>query len=161
MEDRDLLQSGYRYGLSLTHREADAEDLVQEAWMRLLRRHGSSPTPSLLFTAIRNLYIDWYRRSKLVVFEPFDEEEHGNLASTLVPTIVEVDSDEMDRALALIRPEEREAIYLNAVEGFSAREISALMDIPRNTVLSLLHRGKKKLAAHLNPSWGDRQEGKA
>ena len=159
MEDRDLLQSGYRYGLSLTHREADAEDLVQEAWMRLLRRHGSSPTISLLFTAIRNLYIDWHRRSKLVAFEPFDEEEHG--APTLALTDVEVDSDEMDRALALIRPEEREAIYLNAVEGFSAREISASMDIPRNTVLSLLHRGKKKLAAHLNPSWGDRQEGRA
>ena len=159
MEDRDLLQSGYRYGLSLTHREADAEDLVQEAWMRLLRRHGSSPTISLLFTAIRNLYIDWHRRSKLVVFEPFDEEEHG--APTLALTDVKVDADEMDRAMALIRPEEREAIYLNAVEGFSARQISALMDIPRNTVLSLLHRGKKKLAAHLNPSWGDRQEGRA
>lgn len=124
--------------------------------MRLLRRRGSSPTASLLFTAIRNLYIDRYRRSKLIVFEPFEEEIHAP-----EPQTADIDAEELEQALASIRPEEREAIYLNAVEGLSAREIATLMDVPRNTVLSLMHRGKKKLAARLSSSGGDRQEGAA
>ena len=58
-----------------------------------------------------------------------------------MPPGVTVDLDEL---LAFLRPEEREALYMNAVEGYSAREIAELTDRPRNTVLSLIHRGKKK-----------------
>ena len=53
--------------------------------------------------------------------------------------------DEMDAALERLRPEEREALYLAAVEGYTASEIAKLTDRPRGSVLSLLHRAKARL----------------
>lgn len=135
-----LLQSGYRYALSLCADETEAEDLVQEGWLRTNVRYGKNVRTGQFIRAIRNLYIDRYRRSKLVVLETLEEEPSGpELDRDVLP-------HEMDEALSTIRPEEREAIYLNVVEGYSAREIADLTDSSRNTVLSLIHRGKAKLA---------------
>ena len=57
---------------------------------------------------------------------------------------------EIEHALQSIRVEEREAIYLNVVEGYSAQEIAELTQRSRNTVLGLLSRGKQKLVNLLN-----------
>jgi DNA-directed RNA polymerase specialized sigma24 family protein len=57
--------------------------------------------------------------------------------------------DVLPHQLASIRPEEREAIYLNIVEGYTAQEIAEITETSRNSILSLIHRGKKKLATHL------------
>ena len=102
---------------------------------------------ALLFTTIRNLYIDQYRRNQLVVFEAFNEETQGVVD---LPPEIDVASSDLDAALQKLKPEEREAIYLNAVEGYTAREISDLTNRPRNTVLSHIHRGKQKLVHSLS-----------
>jgi len=52
---------------------------------------------------------------------------------------------DLQQGLAQLRPDEREAIYLQAVQGYTAAEAARLMDIPRGTVLSLIHRGKQRL----------------
>jgi RNA polymerase sigma-70 factor, ECF subfamily len=142
----DRLQRGFRYALSLCCNETEAEDLVQDAWLRLYPAHQSKIDIGLLITAIRNLYIDRYRRSRLIVVEPYDENlPDSGWDRNILP-------HEMDEALAQIRPEEREAIYLNVVEGYTAQEIAQITDTTRNSVLSLIHRGKKKLAVLLRDS---------
>jgi len=142
---KDLLQSGYRYALSLTHDEPDAEDLVQEAWLRVYGKKGKHISRPLLFTAIRNIYIDHYRRNKLVVFESFDETEHSTIAP--LPDR-EVTTADLEKALHQLKPEERESLYLNAVEGYTTQEIADLTDRPRGTVLSMIHRSKQRLIRH-------------
>tara|TARA_B100001964_G_scaffold228540_1_gene279807 strand:+ start:1362 stop:1814 length:453 start_codon:yes stop_codon:yes gene_type:complete len=139
---RELIQAGYGYALSLTHTAADAEDLVHEAWLRLARRGDRHPDRPLLFTTIRHLYIDTWRRQQKVSFEPFEEETH--------PATVPLEDEhlnhiDLQQGLAQLRPDEREAIYLQAVQGYTAAEAARLMDIPRGTVLSLIHRGKQRL----------------
>jgi RNA polymerase sigma-70 factor (ECF subfamily) len=63
-DEEELLQSGFRYALSLTHHQHDAEDLTQQAYLNLARSYGRVRTRSLLVRAIRNLFYDRYRRGK-------------------------------------------------------------------------------------------------
>jgi RNA polymerase sigma-70 factor (ECF subfamily) len=144
----ELIQAGYRYALSLTHNEHNAEDLVQDACFKLLKAHGLVHARPLLFTAIRNLYIDRYRHENVLSFEELhDDKEYPEEDSA--PLDFDVSMEELERALATLRPEEREVIYLHYYESYTAQEIGGIVRKPRNTVLSLLARGKKKLAAEL------------
>ncbi len=136
-EIADLLDRGYRYALSLTHDSHRAEDLLQDAWKGVLASGGTWTRP-YLFRAIKNKWIDQHRRGQIVEFQGLEEEvavhaDTGDLARDL------------DAALATLRPEEREALYLNVVEGWTARELAERSGRPRNTVLSLIHRAKLKL----------------
>lgn len=141
-DPQHILQSGYRYALSLVHQELDAEDLVHDAWLKAFPKYGAKLTSSLFFTTIRNLYIDQYRRNQLAVFEAFDEETHKEVE---LDTENDISTRDLDQALAKLNPNEREAIFLNIVEGYSTQEIADKTDRSRNTVLSHIHRGKKKL----------------
>ncbi len=143
--DAERLQSGYRYALALTHHPADAEDLVQEAWLNLCRRYGRVESNALLCTAVRNLFIDQGRRKKIVQFESLDQPEPPELP----PMADEEPGVKGDIAalLAVLRPVEREAIFLHYYEGRTAEEIGQLTSQPRGTVLSLLHRAIAKLRA--------------
>ena len=142
-DEEELLQSGFRFALSLTHHAHDAEDLTQQSWLNLARRHGRVRDKSLLFRAIRNLFYDHYRRGKIVVFEPL-EEEHVELAADDGNESAPAKGD-LDVLLAGLRAAEREALFLNCVEGYTAEEIGRLTGQPRGTVLSLLSRAKRKL----------------
>lgn len=138
MEERDLLQSGYRYALSLTHNEHEAEDLVQDVWLKLYINSKNERSKPLFFTAIRNLFIDRYRRKKLIAMEQFDEND---IADNKLP---DINNDEIEKCLGKLRPEEREALFLNGVEEYTAEEIAKITMQSRSTVLSLISRGKKK-----------------
>ncbi|MEZ4317777.1 MAG: RNA polymerase sigma factor [Myxococcota bacterium] len=145
METRILLQNGYRYALSLTHDKAFAEDLLQEAWAKMLKA-GGPRHKGYLYAAIRNGFIDERRRNKVVSIVPTEVPEL--YADALVGADVRAERRQrLARALAVLRPEEREALYLNAVEGYTADEIGKLSETPRNTVLSLLHRARRKVLA--------------
>jgi len=144
MTEREWMQDGFRYALALTHDEHDAKDLVQAAFLKLYRKKGGVESQALLITTIRNQHIDQRRRAKLIVFTQEPEagrEEPGTAAASPGAAM------DVAELLSRLRPEEREALYLNLVEGYSAREIAELTDQPRNTVLSLMHRGKEKLKA--------------
>jgi RNA polymerase sigma-70 factor (ECF subfamily) len=106
-----------------------------------------------LFTTIRNLYLDQYRRERLIAFAPLDEvAEPANVEPLLDDR---VSARDLEAPLAALRPEEREALYLHAVEGYTAQEIAGLTMRARGTVLSLLHRAKRKLAKAI-AAGGDR-----
>lgn len=143
-ELRELLQAGYRYALSLTHHHHDAEDLVQQAWMQCAHRYGSPHKRSLLYTTIRNLFYDRCRRGKIVSFEPIPDG--FEVSDPAHPENAVGHSRDLDILLATLRSEEREALFLNAVEGRTAQEISQMTGTSRNTILSLIHRARKKLA---------------
>ncbi len=139
--DIDLLNDGYRYALSLCSVRADAEDIVHDAWIRLDRRYGSTPAKSLLYTTIRNLYIDKYRREQRIKFSEFDEK-------AILPEAAggeRLTTDEMNGFLRQLRDVEREALYLSVVEGYTADEIATMTSTARGTVLSLIHRSKIKM----------------
>jgi len=139
-DPQHLVQAGYRYALALTHHHYDAEDLVQQAWLKLTHRYGHVKHRTILYTAIRHLFYDQCRRGKIVTFGPLED--------SLEPTSSESSPscDDLDVLLAGLRPEEREALYLNAVEGYTTREIAEQTGFPRNTVLSLIHRARQKLS---------------
>ena len=102
-------------------------------------------TKALFFTTIRNLYIDQYRRRQRVRFITLTSEHEGLSASGAVTggdTKVAI-----DQMLSKLRDIEREALFLHIAEGYSANEIATLTGRPRGTVLSLIHRSRKKLAA--------------
>ncbi len=151
----EILQNAYRYALSLAHDPAEAEDLVQEACIAILGARGSWDKP-YLFTTIRNRFIDHYRRSQRVLFVSLDGgAEASTLAEADEPFALDVlEAGAIDRALGRLRLEERETLYLAVVEGYTAQEIADLTDRPRGTVLSLLHRTKRKLRQLLEEDLG-------
>ena len=142
-EVQDLLKRGYRYALSLCHDPARAEDLAQEAWASMLSAGGRRDKP-YLFRAIRSRWIDAHRRRQVLSFEPLARP--ADLADDRTDPR-DVDRAALQRAMATLRPQEREALYLCVVEGYSATEAAELMGCPRNTVLSLAHRGRARLRA--------------
>jgi RNA polymerase sigma-70 factor (ECF subfamily) len=145
MTTRTLLQNAFRYALSLTHDREQAEDLLQEAWAKVLKA-GGPHHKGYLYAAIRNGFLDERRRNKVVSFVPTDLPEH--FADALVGAETQAARRQLlAQALAVLRPEEREALYLSAVEGYTAAEIGELSNTPRNTVLSLLHRARQKVLA--------------
>jgi RNA polymerase sigma-70 factor (ECF subfamily) len=143
MSDAELVQAGYRYALSIARHHQDAEDLVQQAWMKLIRAYGKVEGTPVLFRAVRNLFYDQKRRSKIVQFEPLESHpESGRLESKGV-------SMDMELLMSKLRPEESEALFLNVVEGYTASEISERTGSPRGTILSHIHRARQKLAKAL------------
>ena len=141
--DAEYLQAGFRFALSLTHHREEAEDLVQETWLNLSRRYGCIESLPVLFTSIRNLFIDQCRHKKLAYFESLDQPDVHDVAS--VPADEPCLKGELGKLLAKLNPGEREVIFLHYYMGHTAEEISRMTGQPRGTVLSLLHRSVAKL----------------
>lgn len=143
----DLLDRGYRYALSLTHNNEAAQDLLQDACLRISRR-GGPWNIRYLITTIRNRHIDDHRRASRL---DFTELNDSSLIGDIDVNFTSFDP-QLEMALAELRDDERELLYLSVMEGYSAREIAKLTNRPRGTVLSLIHRAKKKLERYLSES---------
>ena len=150
----ELLQSAYRYAMSLSANSADAEDLVQEGWLRARERYGANADRKIVFRIVRNLYIDGWRRAARFPTVDFDTTSTANMQ--LKDGDASRDPERscgdgaLGRHLAQLRDEEREALLLSVVEGYSAGEIASLIGKPRGTVLSLVHRAKQKIQLAMN-----------
>ena len=143
----ELVQRGYRFALSLTHNATQAEDLIQDAWFSVLRARGPM-SPAYLFATVRNRFIDQYRRDRARPTEALDnhpEPEGLDESQMWDGEGLPATNGAFDAALGKLRPEERSVLYLAAVEQFTAKQIADLLDWPRGTVLSMLHRTKCKL----------------
>ena len=149
----DLLKHGFRYALSLTHDHHRAEDLIQDACMAVAKK-GGPWEKGYLFATIRNRFIDEYRRGQLVQFLPLVREVDGEeMPDTYASDDWEMpdhlENDLLEKALGTLRPEDRESMFLFAVEGFTAQEIGEMTGRPRGTILSVLHRVRHKLRGEL------------
>jgi RNA polymerase sigma factor (sigma-70 family) len=145
LSDADLLQAGYRYAVALTHHREEAEDLVQQTWLNLCTRYGRVENRAVLFTAVRNLFIDHRRRQQRVPFESLDPSDALGIAE--IPLDEPCLKGELAAMLGQLKPAEREVIFLHYYQGYTAREISHLRSQSRGTVLSLIHRSIAKLRA--------------
>jgi RNA polymerase sigma-70 factor (ECF subfamily) len=163
-EALSYLDALYRTGLRMTRSEADAEDLVQETYIRAFRfREQFTPGTNLkawLFRILTNTFINTYRRkaTQPQTTELDDIEEttlHRHMTETrgdapepeqtLLDSIVD---SEVTTALEDL-PERFRTVVLLDVEGFSYKEIAEMLEIPIGTVMSRLHRGRKFLQERL------------
>lgn len=145
----ELLQRGFRYALSLTHDEDRAADLLQDAWISMLRR-GAPRHVGYLFATLRNRFFDLEKRRRLVAIEPLDAvSEHDDALAFLDQASHFAEMGTLEKALEDLRPAEREALFLAAVEGYTVREIADMTEQPKGTVSSLVQRARRKLKSWL------------
>lgn len=155
------LDALYGGALRMTRSPHDAEDLVQEVFVKAFRAQDRfTPGTNLrawLFRIMTNTYISEYRKKQRRPKESWGEDvEDWQLASAKSHDSTGLRSAEMEvldhlphsavtDALADLGEDYRMAVYLADVEGFAYKEIAQIMDVPIGTVMSRLHRGRKKL----------------
>jgi RNA polymerase sigma-70 factor (ECF subfamily) len=153
------LDALYSYALTLTRNQTEAEDLVQETYLRAVRAFGqlipNSNLKSWLFVIMRNAWLNHLRHAKSGPrFVELDAEaQHRSFPSPgddpyLVYTR-KLEREEIQAAIAGLPGPYREIIVLRDIEGFSYQEIAALLSCPAGTVMSRLGRAREKLRQSL------------
>ena len=148
-----LLPDCYAFALSLTRRGADAEDLVQDTFLKAQRAFASfqagTNAKAWLFTILRRLHIDNYRRKRLRP-TPLPEEELVEMgtpeAQPAQPDDLPWDSlppGAVEEAIETVPDPFRLPVRLRDLDGLSYREIGEILVIPAGTVMSRLHRGRE------------------
>jgi len=146
------LDSAYNLARWLTGDDHDAEDVVQDAYLRSVKFfanfRGGDGRPWLL-TIVRHVCYDWLKRSRshqpLAVF---DEELHSGQGDSLDPAqllLRQEDREMLRKALGDLRVEFREVLVLRELEGLSYKEIAAITDLPPGTIMSRLARARERL----------------
>jgi RNA polymerase sigma-70 factor (ECF subfamily) len=159
-----LLPGLYSAAFRLTRNAADAEDLVQETFLRAYRGfHQFEPGTNLkawLYRILTNTFINSYRKKQR---EPqtdsLDETEdwylysrmaeRGTEPSAETSVIESLPDEDVQEALSSLPDQFRIAVLLADVEGFSYKEIAEITEVPIGTVMSRLHRGRKALEKRL------------
>ncbi|PRX31573.1 RNA polymerase sigma-70 factor (ECF subfamily) [Paraburkholderia sp. BL18I3N2] len=160
------LDAAYNLARWLCGNASDADDVVQEAFMRAFRFfdtfRGDSARPWLLAIVRRTWYTEWRRRSsshETVEFDDtmddasFDGWSVGG-ADPQALLIRDEDTKRVHEALAQLPVEYREVLMLRELEEMGYKEIAAVADVPIGTVMSRLARGRRKLAALLAEKQG-------
>ncbi len=153
----------YSAALRMAHNPADAEDLVQETFLKAYRAFDTfedgTNLKAWLYRILTNTYINTYRARRRRPDETDLEEVEdlylyrrlGGLEAALAGRSAEeevldsfTDAD-VTAALDALPEQFRLAVILADVEGFSYREIAEIMGVPLGTVMSRLHRGRRAL----------------
>ena len=153
------LDAAFNYARWLTKNDADAEDVVQDAYVRALRFFSSlrgEDARAWLFTIVRNT---WYgrfpRRAGSPVMTVADEAADDQADASLDPEaqlIQQQTVEQVRRALETLPTDFREVLVLRELEGLSYKEIAAVVGVPLGTVMSRLARARERLADVLAPS---------
>src|SRR4051812_33865151 len=157
----------YAAAMRMTRNPSDAEDLVQETYLRAYRGFGSfeqgTNLKAWLYRILTNTFINRYRAAKRRPDETdLDEVEDlylyrrlGGLEAARVSRSAEdelldvLTEGEVREAVESLPENFRLAVLLADVEGFSYKEIAEILDIPIGTVMSRLHRGRRALQKRL------------
>jgi len=147
----------------LAGNRTDAEDIVQEAVLRAFRYFdrfsGDKPRPWLL-AIVRNTCASWMVKNRprhlTLVGDPETEiEPQAETAPSPEQQSEQRDlRREIDRAVAALPPDFREAILLREVQELSYKEIAAVLEVPIGTVMSRIARGRKLLQSQLKEAVG-------
>ena len=152
------LDAAHNLAKWLLRNEEDAQDIVQEAYLRAFRSfdgfHGTNGRAWLL-TIVRNTsYTLLKKRHAVDLTTSFDEEIHATGHDSVSPaTILEhsEDAELIREAIDELPAEFREILILRHQEGLSYKEIADIAQIPPGTVMSRLARARAKLKEYLAP----------
>ena len=146
------LPAAYNLARWLVRNDQDAEDVVQEAYLRAFRffdgyRGGESRT--WLLTIVRNTCYSWLQRNRArELTDSIDETDVEATADFVNPElrlVQDADAQMVRTALAELPLEFREVVVMRELEELSYKEIAAIADLPIGTVMSRLARGRKRL----------------
>ena len=151
------LRSAYNLARWLTRNHEDAEDVVQEAFLRAfsgLENLRSADAKAWLLTIVRNTSLTWMKRNRNAA-ATIDLEEQLEDPSEPSPDpeemlLISFDREQVRKALEQLPSEFREAIVLRELEGFSYKEIATTIGVPLGTVMSRLSRGREWLRRALS-----------
>jgi RNA polymerase sigma-70 factor (ECF subfamily) len=155
------LDSAFNLARWLTRSPKDAEDIVQEAYLRAFKFfdsfHGEDGRAWLL-GIVRNTFYTWYQQNiSHAQSTEFEEELHSINAEDSAATqyadnnpealLIQKDSQlQLQRALEAVSLEFREVLVMRELEDLSYKQIAGIVGIPIGTVMSRLGRGRKQLA---------------
>jgi RNA polymerase sigma-70 factor (ECF subfamily) len=156
----DLL---YNYALRMTYNPSDADDLVQETYLKAYRfwdkyEQGTN-IRAWLFRIMKNSYINRYRKETKEP-ETVDYDDVKNFYNTIRHESAETNDlqealfgnlldDDVAKAIASLPEDFRTVVILCDIEGLTYEEIAEFVDCPLGTVRSRLHRGRKLLRTQL------------
>jgi RNA polymerase sigma-70 factor, ECF subfamily len=158
----------YSGALRMTRNRADAEDLVQETYLKGFRSYHSftegTNLRAWLFRIMTNTFINSYRSKQrrpdetdlgdledLYLYKNLGAVQHSAAGRSAEETLMEMlPDDEVKQALEDLPDNFRLPVILADVEGFSYKEIAEMLDIPIGTVMSRLHRGRKAMQKTLH-----------
>ena len=150
------LDAAFNLARWLTRNAQDAEDLVQEAYMRAFEHYDSFRGESArawLLAIVRNACYSHLRRAVPPAdVDAFDERLHTPESKAADPealALKESDGKRLAQALEELPEEFREVVVLRELEEMSYKEIAAVLNVPIGTVMSRLNRGRDRLRASL------------
>lgn len=155
----------YSAALRMTRNPADAEDVVQETFLKAYRAYDSftegTNLKAWLYRILTNTYINKYRKKQrrpsevelgelqdLYLFKRLGESSGAQISAESQALDMFVDDDIIE-ALESLPENFRLPVLYADVEGFSYKEIAEILDVPIGTVMSRLHRGRKALQRKL------------
>jgi RNA polymerase sigma-70 factor, ECF subfamily len=155
-----LLPGLYSAALRLTRNPSDAEDVVQETFLRAYRgfagfQEGTN-LKAWMYRILTNTFINSYRKKKRQPTEVLEDElpdwylydqlgGEGAVDSAETTVLESIPDEDVRAALDALPEAFRMAVWLVDVEGFSYKETAEILDVPIGTVMSRLHRGRKAL----------------
>ena len=166
--EKDAMQYApqlYSAALRMTRNPADAEDVVQETFLKAYRAYDSytqgTNLKAWLYRILTNTYINKYRKQQrrpsevelgeledLYLYKRLGEASGATQSAEADMLDTFVDTDVIE-ALESLPESFRLPVLLADVDGFSYKEIAEMLDIPIGTVMSRLHRGRKALQKKL------------
>jgi RNA polymerase sigma-70 factor (ECF subfamily) len=147
----------YGYAMTLTRNKAEAEDLVQEAYLRAMRAFDrlrpDSNVKSWLFTILRNVHLNQIRHRQsgppiVDMEDQFSDLPDTASSSELDPLgnyLATLKRQDVHRAIESLPSDYREVIILREFEDLSYQQIAEVLDRPIGTVMSRLGRAREKL----------------
>ena len=146
------IDSAYNLARWLAKNEHDAQDIVQDSFVRAFTYFGSfygNDGKAWLLAIVRNTFYSWIQKKKSRQgIENMEELSEDHISSEETPDLeleTKDDQEAIRSALHSLPLEFREVIVLRELEGFSYKEIASLMQIPIGTVMSRLARGREML----------------
>ena len=153
----------YAHALRMTRNPSDAEDVLQDAYLRAYRAYGTfeegTNLRAWMYRIVTNTYINRYRAAQrrpdevesdeiedFYLYRRMGDADNPSTARSAEQTVLDtlVDTKVKD-ALDDLDERFRIPVVLADVEGFAYKEIAEIMDVPIGTVMSRLHRGRKHL----------------